>query len=807
MFSFRYFIKVFIVTTLSIVLMLCALMGLVVAQRQKIADRLMHELSEQVSIPLSHSAFDFSLAKSFPLASMVLRDVVVIYPQAEADTLLRINELSVAFNLINTLNKDYRIKAIMLNGGFVNLKSARLQQLHGQLGAEPSASSTADSTRIQFDRIAINNLMLSHFDNSNRLSSKIHVDKTHIHIKLDSDTLVFQLKGAAQSLVPHSAISGTPLNVEAAINKHGERWNIDALNIAHRHIALRTSGSYHKQRLALRFATNSFKAKRLAEVLGIGAIEGGSCQAQGRLSYRFDSGTFGAVEIDHRSRNLVVNIGKDKLHVDELVAHSHLSDNFKQHHSHAQHVSVRLGGASAQGSLRLKGLKRMAVLADLELNAPTLPVVELPGWELSGHGRAKLLGQLDLRHPDSPQLHVRAAQGQLHANIPKNPLLPSLTHVQATATLGQHIHVQAQGQLQGQPLTATAQLHDALQIINAQQLSRIETTLGCRSLDLDQLLDELDRIELNSDGENNVQYLINCKVDTLLFLNKKISSVTGRLYERHDTLYIDRLRGGLYSGQLTGGVAMHSGRFDIDAQLQRMDVAALFADNQNFNQQLVTADNISGQLNSKLRLRFATAKQGIDPRSLRLAADVELAQGRLSGMDKIKQLDKWLNLSSVKSIDFNTLHNTILIDTGWVQIPSMSISSNVLNITLDGTHSFEGRFDYHVRLNLAQLLAKRFLNKSGASDFERQGEGGIFINLIISGDSTGYQVRRDRARAKQQLRDEVARERSQLRSIMQEEFGRRRDTVPPIRRDTTRPAAKPTQSTGYRVVWDDEDEE
>lgn len=806
MFSFRYFIKVFIITTLCIVLMLCALMGLVVAQRQKIADRLMRELSEQVSIPLSHSSFDFSLAKSFPLASMVLRDVVVTYPQTKADTLLRINELSVAFNLINTLNKDYRIKAIMLNGGFVNLKSALLQQLQGQLGTEPNTSST-DSTRIQFDRIAINNLMLSHFDNSNRLSSKIHIDKTHIHIKLDSDTLVFQLKGATQSLVPQTSISGTPLNVEAAINKHGERWNIDALNIAHRHIELRTNGLYHRQRLVLRFSTNTFKAKRMAELLGLGAIEGGSCQAQGQLSYRFDSGTFGPVSIDHSSRNLLINIGKDKLHVDELIGHSHLSDNFKQHQSHAERVSVRLGEASAQGSLRLKGLKRMAVLADLEVNAPSLPLVELPGWELSGHGRAKLLAQLDLRQPDSPQLHVRAAQGQLHANIPKNPLLPSLTQVQATATLGQHIQVQAQGQLHGQPLTATAQLHDALQIINAQQLSRIETTLGCRSLDLDRLLDELNRIELNSDDENKLQYLINYKVDTLLFLNKKINSVAGRLYERHDTLYIDRLRGGLYSGLLAGNVAMHNGRFDIDAQLQRMDVAALFADNQNFNQQLVSADKISGQLNAKLRLRFANAEQGIDPRSLRLAADVELAQGRLCGMDKIKQLDKWLNLSVVKSIDFNTLHNTILIDTGWVQIPSMSISSNVLNITLDGAHSFEGRFDYHVRLNLAQLLANRFMSKSGASDFEQQSEGGIHINLIISGDSTGYQVRRDRARTKQQLRDEVARERAQLRSIVQEEFGRRRDTVPPIRRDTARTATKPTQSTGYRVVWDDEDEE
>ena len=809
MFTFRYFIKVFIITTISILMLLVGLMGLVVMQRQKIADRLLLALSEQVSIPLSHTSFDFSLAKSFPLASMVLNNAVVMYPNSDTDTLLCINELSVAFNLINTINRDYRIKAIKLNGGFVKLKSARLRQLSGQLGmGQGTAPRTPDSTKIQFDHIAISGLLLSHFDNSDRLSNKVLIDKTHVNLKLDNETVYFHLKGIAQIIVPQCSISDNPLNIEAAITKHGRQWNIGALNVAHRHIALRTSGRYIDQSLMLQFASNTFKAKRLAHMLGINGVEGGSCRANGRLSYLFDSGTFGPVSVRHSSRNLVVKVGDEKLHIDELDGHSTLSDNFKQHSSHIERIAMRLDGASAQGSMRLKGLKRMALLADMELNAPGIPMVELPGWALSAHGHAKALARLDLSAPDCPQLEVRAVGGQLQVDIPKNPLLPSLSHMRATATLGRHIQVEAQGVLQGSPVTATALMYNTQRIINTGQVSRIETSIACRTLNLGGLLDEIERIERSDDKKNNMQYVINYNVDTLLFMNKTIKHVTGRLYERHDTLYADRLRGEMYSGMLAGDVAMHNGRFNIDGRLQQMDVAVLFADNQNFNQQIVTSSNISGRLNARLRLHFASHEEppGIDPNSLRLAADVELLQGKLSGMDKIKQLDKWLNLSAVKSIDFNTMHNTIVIDTGWVQIPSMSISSNVLNITLDGAHSFQGSFDYHVRLNLAQLLANRFMNKSGAADFDRQSDNGIHINLIISGDSSGYQIKRDRARAKQHLRAEVEKERAQLRNVVLEEFGRKRDTIAPAR-DTAKAAPKPTQNTGYRVVWDDDEEE
>lgn len=804
MFSIKHFIKVFIITALSILLMLCGLMGIAVMQRQKIANLLMDELSSQLNIPLKHSAFDFSLAKNFPLASMVLHNISVMYPSAQADTLLHINELMVSFNLIDVVNRNYQIRGLKLNGGTVNIRSNQLHTIN-QPQDNSKSSNDQPTTPIQFDHIAINNIRLRYFDNDNRQTFGIGVDKTKIFIKLQNNNLTFQLKGTAQISEPKTTIHNTPFTIEAAVNKHNNTWNIDALNVIHKHISLYSKGQYAPQQLNLRFATDPFKANKVANILGIRFIESGMCKANGQLL--FSNGAFNTISIHHSSNNIGIKIGNDKLIVGQIDGHTKFTHNFKQHYSNIEHISLRLGDTKAEGTLRAKGLHRMALLADMELCTKGIPMAKLPkGWDFDAQGHTKLLTTLDLTDPNKIEFHVNDTRTELQLHVANNPLLPSLTNLHGQARVGKHIELHTQGMLQNKPIEAAATIHNALKIINNQSLNSINASIRCTHLNLDNLIAEIGKQKSDS-GNTNIAYKIDYEVDTLQYLNKKFNSVSGRFYEYNDTLYADRLNARLYSGRLSDGMVAISpnGELGISGRLEQMDVSALFADNNNFKQQIVTAQNISGTLNADIRMRFATNQQGVDMQSLRLASNVELHNGRLRGMDKIKQLNKWLNLSEVKSIDFNTLTNTIIIDTGWVHIPAMDITSNVLGIKLDGQHSFRGPFNYHIKLNVAQLLANRFLNKSGAGDFERQRDNGLFLNLLISGDGNGYQIKRDKARSKQQIKTEVSKERALLQNIMREEFGRKRDTAKATTTDTIVPKPKPT--TGYRVVWDDEDED
>lgn len=782
--------------------MLLGLMGIAVMQRQKIADMLIDELSEQVSIPLRHSSFDFSLAKSFPLASMVLHDITVMYPQTPTDTLLHINELVVSFDLIDVINRNYQIRGIKINGAIANLKADQLKQLGKQF--EPDKDTDNQPTNIQFDHIAINNLSLRHYDGSNILCNEIFVDKTKIFIKLNTNSLSIQLNGIAQSIEPKSAIQNMPFDIEAAVNKKNDVWHIDALNVKHKHLNIYSKGDYAKQQLTMRFSTNSFKAQRVANMLGLKFIQSGTCRASGIL--QFADGQFGPVAIQHNSSDLRIGLGREVLHIGHLNGESRFSHNFKRHRTEIAQVDMRLGEATASGAVVAKGLQQMAVLADMDLSTNGLPVVKLPkGWDIAAQGHAKLLGVLNLTNLDSVRFNLIDTRSTLQLQAETNPLLPSLTNLHGTAHIGKHIELRAQAMLQGKPITTSAIAHNTLNIINKGELTSLNTSIKAQQLDLGKLIDEITQPKTDSTSNFKLKYIIDYNVDTLYYLNKNFYTVSGRFYEYNDTLYADNLQARLYSGSIADGIVAvaPNGVLGIEGKLRQMDVSSLFADFNNFKQQIVTAENISGTLNAQVKMRFATTPKDIDMQSLRLASNVELHNGKLRGMDKIKQLNKWLNLSEVKSIDFNTLTNTIAIDSGWVHIPSMDIRSNVLGIKLDGRHSFSGPFDYHVRLNVAQLLANRFLNKSGSSDFERQKEGGLHLNLLISGDSTGYQVRRDKERNKQQIRNEVDKERTLLQNIMREEFGRKRDTID-VATDSV--PAKPKSTTGYRLIWDDDDE-
>lgn len=127
----------------------------------------------------------------------------------------------------------------------------------------------------------------------------------------------------------------------------------------------------------------------------------------------------------------------------------------------------------------------------------------------------------------------------------------------------------------------------------------------------------------------------------------------------------------------------------------------------------------------------------------------------------------------------------------------MTIKSNVISIVLDGKHNFNGNFEYRTKLNLSRLLAARFMNKNAASDFEQDQQHNHFINLLISGNSNNYRIKRDRERANQQIKNSVNTEKEAFKNIVREEFGLKPDT-------STQPSTT-TNNSGFRIEWEEDD--
>jgi hypothetical protein len=128
-------------------------------------------------------------------------------------------------------------------------------------------------------------------------------------------------------------------------------------------------------------------------------------------------------------------------------------------------------------------------------------------------------------------------------------------------------------------------------------------------------------------------------------------------------------------------------------------------------------------------------------------------------------------------IKFSELKNQIEIKNKKIIIPRMDINSSALNITVSGTHSFDNIVDYHIKLYLNDLLAKkakrnkRENNEFGVIEDDGLGKTKLFLTMKGSVDDPTFEY--DRQGSKENRKQNLAEEKQELKQIFKKEFGKK----------------------------------
>jgi hypothetical protein len=126
----------------------------------------------------------------------------------------------------------------------------------------------------------------------------------------------------------------------------------------------------------------------------------------------------------------------------------------------------------------------------------------------------------------------------------------------------------------------------------------------------------------------------------------------------------------------------------------------------------------------------------------RLTADVQakVTDGQLNDFEPMQKLSKFINRHELANLRFAQLENTIRIERETVFLPKMEISSNVANISAEGTHTFGQVMDYHLRIPVNALLGKN-RGRGGvyeASTAPQGGKSNLF--LFVRGPADSYKI-------------------------------------------------------------------
>ena len=170
-------------------------------------------------------------------------------------------------------------------------------------------------------------------------------------------------------------------------------------------------------------------------------------------------------------------------------------------------------------------------------------------------------------------------------------------------------------------------------------------------------------------------------------------------------------------------LAAMDGRFELNSKIHfeeepyveafldcnDIDIRQFFEQLDNFGQEVMTADNIHGRLNSLIKMNvFFDSLGNFKQDELFVVADVAINNGELIDFEMLQSFASVIKLQDLKNINFTTLKNQFKIEHQKLIIPAMFIQSNAINLVIGGEYSFEHDMDFKIKINAGQVLANKF---------------------------------------------------------------------------------------------------
>lgn len=215
-----------------------------------------------------------------------------------------------------------------------------------------------------------------------------------------------------------------------------------------------------------------------------------------------------------------------------------------------------------------------------------------------------------------------------------------------------------------------------------------------------------------------------------------------------------------------------------------IDFKPLFKEWNNFNQDVIKSENISGRAQANLSFDAPfDLRNGIVSNAINATIGIQIDEGRLKDVSTFKIITESLrepgirtylgkeniNVLEKKLLDlrFEQLSNTLIIKNGVLTIPTMSIASSALDVEVSGQHSFKNEIDYRFGFRLRDLKAKK---ESEFGTIIDDGTG-MRVYMRMYGTMDNPIVEWDKTTRKLEAQENRAAAKADAKSILKTEFG------------------------------------
>jgi hypothetical protein len=297
---------------------------------------------------------------------------------------------------------------------------------------------------------------------------------------------------------------------------------------------------------------------------------------------------------------------------------------------------------------------------------------------------------------------------------------------------------------------------------------------------------------------NGVLVNAGIEIGQLVFHQFKAQKVKGNIVWKGKRFKTEGITAETFNGRMVvAGEIENSEKGDFvvssSTQFTQVDIDELFKQCNNFGQQEMTHQNIKGKLQGNIELAGVwDSKLACDLNKLSALCNLTVKQGEINNYKPLEGLSKYVKVEDLRNLKFSDLSNQIQIRKGVMTIPEMLVSNNALNLTISGTHTFGNYLDYHFKIRLNDLLAKKFKQRNTDFEEEQLVEGAnLFISMKGPIDKLVFTY--DKKQARNQVKQDIKKEREEVKKLWLKELGLDKDE-----------AIKETDSNGDELEFEPE---
>lgn len=775
------FLKVISIVFLALVL---SVIILVKVYEKRLVEAFKNEIIDKTDLNIDFSNLHFSILKNFPYGSFILNDAHIFYSKpSRRDTLLSTKMLCFKINLINLFRNSYDFPEIIIYDGLINIDNDKIDQFLPDKNVKNEDSEYIVNTEsIKFIRCRVK------YTQKKDININLFIDKSTcsgsflskaISLKLDFN--IYRFNG---TIYGYKYLSNNLITLNAILNERDFTYFCENGKLSLGALDFNLSFLYNQKSELLQITTSTKRVStkliknEFFRNLDIN-LRKGDIAIEVLYSINFKKAHSQKLSLKYNLENVAFeNI--DNLMVKNLEGSTTFSDNFNLNSTEIKSFLLDYKGLSFFGKSKVKNLPKPIILIDCGLKGDG-EMIFSKDFSISGNleGSLKFLVKInDIKKLELNNLNFSKFSSQLSLSD------VSINGVDYLKGLTGKVNIEnnsflfnGEGYFNNQEFRGMCSFDNFFDIVLHNASIAPSINIEMDKLNLDEVIG---KSESNIKSNSNIRLL--ARIGTANYMGADFKDLSVSLKSIKGNYLCENFSFKAFSGAFSGDF-IYTGRDTNSLTVigQGVNITELFKGFNNFSQSIIKSNNISGSVSGKVEMRYKSTSNGkIDPSTINASSSIIIENGKLTGISQLRKISKFLNLNEVDSIRFKTLQNIIEINKSIIKIPSMEISSNAINFRIAGEHNFNNEFTYWLKINLREILAKKFKSKKEYNpNIESDNKDGLNIFLKLYGNSDSYKVVYDRKSGVEHLKNNLYQEGQLLKTIIKEEFNlsKRKNTI------------------------------